>query len=192
MRRYFRRPTGSAVIATVALVAAMGGTSYAAKQITSSGIKNNTIKSTDIKNNSVTSTDIKNGSLRAKDFKSSDVPTGPAGPAGAPGPAGIGVVTYAVSDLVDVADGDETFIDATCPAGFVPTGGGLTSNVTGDVVPNSSYPSAGGGDDTPGAGGWGVYVDNFSGTTSGEQVFAVCAPATVAKSSASATLAKHG
>jgi hypothetical protein len=173
----------------------MGGTSYAAKQITSSGIKNNTIKSTDIKNNSVTSTDIKNGSLRAKDFKSSDVPTGPAGPAGpagAAGPAGIGVVTYAVSDPVTVPDSIETFIDATCPAGFVPTGGGYYASDSGDVTANSSYPSAGGEDSSFGAGGWGVYVDNFTGGDTDVTVFAVCAPATVAKSSASVSLAKHG
>jgi hypothetical protein len=57
------------VVSSVALIIALGGTSYAASKITSAQIKNNTIKSADIKNNSVTSTDVKNSSLKGTDVK---------------------------------------------------------------------------------------------------------------------------
>jgi len=61
------------IVASLALVIAVGGTSYAASQVTSSNIKNNTIKSADIKNNSVASTDIKNSSVAGKDVKNNSL-----------------------------------------------------------------------------------------------------------------------
>lgn len=81
------------VAATLALVVALGGTSYAAAMITGADIKDGTVSSADIKNSSVKSKDIRNGTLRVKDFKAStkNALTGPAGADGAdgaPGPAG--------------------------------------------------------------------------------------------------------
>jgi hypothetical protein len=61
------------IVASLALVIAVGGTSYAASQVTSANIKNNTIKSADIKNNSVASTDIKNSSVAGKDIKNNSL-----------------------------------------------------------------------------------------------------------------------
>lgn len=78
------------VASTLALVVALGGTSYAAM-----AIPKNSISSPQIVNGSVRSTDIKNGSLKSADFKAGELsgggaqgPAGPAGPAGAQGPAG--------------------------------------------------------------------------------------------------------
>jgi hypothetical protein len=42
---------------------------------------------------------------------------------------------------------------------------------------NSSYPSDGSGDGTPGSSAWWADVDNNSGSQLGFTVFAICAPA---------------
>jgi hypothetical protein len=75
-----RRPSASLVVSVLALVVATGGSSYAAVQIGSQGIKNNSIQSKD----------VKDGTLKPKDFKKGTSLAGPAGPAGATGPAGAG------------------------------------------------------------------------------------------------------
>jgi hypothetical protein len=51
------------LVALVALFAALAGTSYAAAQIGSSQIKNNSIRSIDVKNRSLTGKDVKSNSL---------------------------------------------------------------------------------------------------------------------------------
>ena len=69
------------VMATVAVFVALGGTSYAAVQITGK----------DVKDASLTSRDIKDRSLLAGDFKPGQLPggaKGAAGPQGEPGPQG--------------------------------------------------------------------------------------------------------
>lgn len=80
------------VASTLALVVALGGTSYAAV-----AIPKNSIGSQEIANSSITSKDVKNGALKAKDFKAGQLPSGtggtpgpvgPVGPAGPQGPAG--------------------------------------------------------------------------------------------------------
>jgi hypothetical protein len=72
--RRFRLPSPAMVIACLALLLVLGGTSYAAIQA--------------LPRNSVTSVQVKDRSLLAKDFKAGQIPRGPAGPAGAAGPAG--------------------------------------------------------------------------------------------------------
>jgi hypothetical protein len=62
------RPAHALVVALLALVVVMAGTSYAAVQITSKQIKNNTIKSKDIKDNAVTGKDVKDASLTGADI----------------------------------------------------------------------------------------------------------------------------
>jgi hypothetical protein len=72
------RPSPAMVVAGLALLTALGGTSYAAVQAA-------------LPRNSVTTIQVKDFSLLARDFKRGQVPrgaTGPAGPAGAAGPAG--------------------------------------------------------------------------------------------------------
>jgi len=56
----------------------LGGTSYAAVQITGK----------DVKNNSLTGKDVKDGSLLSGDFKPGQLPSGSSGPSGAAGPTG--------------------------------------------------------------------------------------------------------
>jgi hypothetical protein len=79
MRRIFGEGRYANVTATMALVLALGGTSYAAIKLPA---------------NSVTTKTVKDRSLLSKDFKRGQVPAGkqgaagPAGPQGAAGPAG--------------------------------------------------------------------------------------------------------
>ena len=73
MKRIFRTGRYANVTATMALVVALGGTSYAAIKLP---------------RNSVTSKTVKDRSLLSKDFKRGQIPAGKAGPAGAAGPAG--------------------------------------------------------------------------------------------------------
>ena len=73
MRRIFRNGSYANVTATLALVIALGGTSYAAIKLPK---------------NSVTSTTVKDRSLMKKDFRTGQLPAGKRGPAGPQGPAG--------------------------------------------------------------------------------------------------------
>ena len=73
MRRIFGNGSYANVTATLALVIALGGTSYAAIKLP---------------RNSVTSATVKDRSLMKKDFKTGQLPAGKRGPAGPQGPAG--------------------------------------------------------------------------------------------------------
>jgi hypothetical protein len=72
------RLTFSNAIACIALFVALGGSSYAAAQLTGASIRDN----------SITTKDIRDRSLLAKDFKAGQLPAGPQGAAGPQGPAG--------------------------------------------------------------------------------------------------------
>src|SRR3712207_4417583 len=74
--RFVRRllPSPAMVVACIALLVALGGTSYAAVM--------------QLKRNSVTSIHVKDRSLLARDFRAGQIPRGPAGPAGPQGPQG--------------------------------------------------------------------------------------------------------
>ena len=55
------------VTATLALVIALGGTSYAALSVGSRQIVNNSVRSADLRNNSIHSADIRNHTLTGRD-----------------------------------------------------------------------------------------------------------------------------
>ena len=73
------RPSPALLVSSAALIVALGGTSYAALQVTSANIKNGTITSADVKNNSLKGKDIKNKSIKAADLEPGVVPGIPAG-----------------------------------------------------------------------------------------------------------------
>jgi len=74
MSRFRRcRPSPALVVASMALLIALGGTGYAA---------------TRLPRNSVTTVQVKDFSLLARDFKRGQIRPGPAGPPGPQGPAG--------------------------------------------------------------------------------------------------------
>src|SRR2546423_10995149 len=89
LRRYVRRVSPAMVVASVALLAALAGTGYAAGILPAGSVG-----TPQLKNDAVVSAKVKNHSLLAVDFRSGQLPAGgqgppgPAGPAGAQGPAG--------------------------------------------------------------------------------------------------------
>ena len=80
LRRF--RPTPAMVVACLALLIALGGSSYAAIQA--------------LPRNSVTTVQVKDFSLLARDFKRGQVPRGPAGPAGPAGASGSASIKWAL------------------------------------------------------------------------------------------------
>ena len=83
-RHLRRRLTYANVVATLALFAALGGSSYAAIKLAPGSVGNK-----ELRNGAVTSTKVKKGSLLARDFKPGQVPRGPTGPSGPAGAAGL-------------------------------------------------------------------------------------------------------
>jgi hypothetical protein len=94
VRRFFaRRPSPAMVVAFIALLVALGGTSYAIQALPQNSvgtkqIKNNAVTSKKIKNGAVNSKKVKNGSLLRADFMAGQLPAGPQGPRGPEGPRG--------------------------------------------------------------------------------------------------------
>lgn len=80
MRRF--RVSPSMAVASLALLVALGGTSFAAVSVV---VPRNSVGTAQLKNNAVTSAKVLNRSLKAVDFGVGQIPRGPAGP---PGPAG--------------------------------------------------------------------------------------------------------
>ena len=121
MERLIRhRPSPAMVVACVALLVALGGTSVAAVQalapnsvgpaqlragaVTTPKLRNRTVTGAKLALNAVTGATVLNRSLTAADFVASSLPRGPqgpAGPAGAAGPAGtIGPITVRQASVV--------------------------------------------------------------------------------------------
>jgi hypothetical protein len=86
MRRVFRSQRYANVASTLALVLALGGTSYAAVALPKNSVGNKQLSP-----DAVTSGKVKDRTLLGKDFRAGQLPAGPRGPVGArgaPGPKG--------------------------------------------------------------------------------------------------------
>lgn len=96
MTRMFRTGRYANVTATLALIVALSGTSYAAitlprNSVGAAQIRSGAVGASEIRTGAVRSSDVRDGSLLARDFKRGELAAGaagPAGPAGATGPAG--------------------------------------------------------------------------------------------------------
>ena len=77
-------PSAGMVIGCLALIVALGGTSYAAIQLPP-----NSVGAKQIKRNAVRSSEVKNRSLLAVDFAAGQLPAGPRGAPGRPGAPGV-------------------------------------------------------------------------------------------------------
>src|SRR3954468_4418275 len=86
LRRIRSRLTYANVMATIAVFIALGGTSYAALQITGRNVPQDALTGADIKD--LTGKDVRNGSLLAQDFKAGQLPKGSKGDPGARGDPG--------------------------------------------------------------------------------------------------------
>ena len=69
-----RRPSPALVVSVIALVAALGGTSYAAIKLPA-----NSVGTKQIKKDAVTTAKVKDGSLQMADFRAGQLPAGAAG-----------------------------------------------------------------------------------------------------------------
>ena len=88
MARRFGRPSPAIILASIALLIALGGTSVAA---VSAVVPRNSVGTPQLQANAVVSQKVRNGSLLRADFANGQIPKGPRGPAGprgAQGPAG--------------------------------------------------------------------------------------------------------
>ena len=121
------RPSPAMVVAVIALVGSLGGTSYAAASLAKNSVgpsqlKKGAVKATDLGANSVTSSKVKNGTLLAVDFKAGQLPAGKTGPAGATGPQGpIGpshaLIASKATHNVGIPAASHTVITETLAAG---------------------------------------------------------------------------
>jgi hypothetical protein len=149
----FRRPSPPMVLAFVALLVALAGTSYAAIQLPA-----NSVGTKQLKKNAVISKKVKNRSLKAVDFAAGQLPRGPQG---AQGPAGATNVTVREGAAATNRS------NASCLPGERAVGGGAaTSN--GLLDETKPTPSAG----TPT--GWTATAYDGMGTAD-VQAWVICA-----------------
>jgi hypothetical protein len=122
MFRSITWPSPAIVIACLALVVALSGTSYADVL----NVPVNSVGTAQLKANAVVSSKVKNHSLLAVDFKPGQLPAGAPGPKGDKGDAGApGVSGYElVSGRSDVTNQLFNSVAVTCPAGKKAVGGG--------------------------------------------------------------------
>jgi hypothetical protein len=94
MRKLVRRPSPAMVVACIALLVALGGTSVAAvsqlarNSVGPAQLQFGAVTNPKIRSNAVTSAKVRNRSLLRADFAPGQLPAGPTGPQGPPGPAG--------------------------------------------------------------------------------------------------------
>ena len=148
--RFRPRLSFANVTAVLALFVALGGTSYAALEITGRDVENGTLSGIDVRNQSLTGLEVRK--LTRKDFK------------------GRRILTAASTDVVQkdaTVAGDGTGVaTAVCPTGMLVTGGGFEgAENTADAPIRDSFPA--------GINAWLVFVE---GGTPGTQfsAYAVC------------------
>lgn len=159
------RPSPAMVVACLALLVALGGTSVAAVQalapnsvgtaqlranavtapkirngaVTNAKLANNAVTNSKLRNSSVTGAKVQNGSLSVVDFAAGSLPAGPAGPAGPQGPAGPAGPAGTIGPIT------VRQASATVPGGTAQNGAYDTETVTVSCAANEKAISAGTG-----------------------------------------------
>lgn len=162
-RKLFGRPSPAMVVACIALIVALGGTSYAAIKLPA-----NSVGTKQLKKNAVTGAKVKNGSLAAGDFKASSLPRGPQGPQGPQGVQGPPGTTPVPKINVRSSAEATGSVTANCQSGEVALGGGAFSQ-DGFLWDTSPDPDTG----TPT--GWFAQAALSGGGAAKVQAFVVCA-----------------
>lgn len=155
------RPRYADVASTLALVVALGGTSYAAVMVTGSQIQDGTVRSIDVADNNLSTADILDGTVRSRDVLDDSLglvdisaaaeaalkgqqgepgtpgapgePGDPGAPGapGEPGTDGVSGYTAAISPLLSRDATGSLAAEAVCPVGTEPLGGGWSSTSSG-------------------------------------------------------------
>jgi hypothetical protein len=194
MMNPFRDTRYANVTATIALVLALGGTSYAAVSL-----PRNSVGSSQVKSDAITSSKVKNRSLLAGDFKAGQLPAGPKGSAGVPGaqgaaglagpagptgprgttglqgPAGVPAIDYNQSAEIDLSAGATGYGSVDCDAGQHAIGGGVNSSGSGMTV-DSTW---------PGIETWQVWMRNEATDARTFTVYVICTQASAVTTAAS-------
>jgi hypothetical protein len=172
-----RRPTvsPSLIVAVIALIVAMGGTSYAA--IT---LPRNSVGDRQIRAGAVRSSEVRDRSLSVRDLSVSARTTlrGAPGPPGPPGPAGGAGTGVAVAVTVRTAPGTigpaganevtGDAVTAACLAGERVVGGGVSLDDVPNTTVHDSFPAANGT-------AWSAHVGNDETAANTFTVYAICA-----------------
>src|SRR5215471_16111352 len=122
MSRSLPLPSPAMLVACLALVVALGGTSYAALVT----VPVNSVGTQQLKANAVVSSKVKDGSLLATDFKAGQLPAGPQGPkgdTGDPGPPGLGGYQIVTGRSIQT-NSLYNSVSMSCPSGKKAIGGG--------------------------------------------------------------------
>jgi hypothetical protein len=144
MRKHrIRRPSTALVVACLALLVALGGTSYATVLQVPRGsvgtlqLQRNAVKAAKLAPNAVRTKHVLNGALLAEDFRAGQLPSGPKGDKGdkgdrgAPGLSGLQPVTRMTASDSNAIKSLQT----PCPSGKRAVGGGAFVNTTDQAAP---------------------------------------------------------
>jgi hypothetical protein len=171
-----KRPRYADVTATMALVLALGGTSYAVTALPRDSVGTAQIKAHAVTKGKLASNVRTTGPAGPRGRDGDVGPTGPIGLAGArglPGPAGPTGgpldpqrIRHVTGPVISVASGAQFInIAAPCPTDAINLAGGYT--ITGTAHVSSSIAS-------DFQQGWQITVDNPGASTATAQAFAVC------------------
>jgi hypothetical protein len=136
------------VVACLALLIALGGTSYATvlnvprSSVGTAELKRNAVKPSKLAPNAVRTPHVLNGSLLAADFKEGQLPKGDKGDKGDPGATGAAGATNVVVRTASVTSTGSATASANCNAGERAVGGGFDIGGWGaNVTPFRSRPT---------------------------------------------------
>jgi hypothetical protein len=128
-KRPRKLPSPALVVAGIALLVALGGTSVAAvsqvprASVGTPQLKNNAVTGAKIAGSTVTSADVRNGSLLRADFRRGQLPAGPVGAQGPQGPPGLSAREQVSAETTLTSQAPKN-VTVTCPAGKRVIGGG--------------------------------------------------------------------
>jgi hypothetical protein len=133
-----RRPSPALVVACIALLVALTGTSYATvlnvprNSVGTAELKRNAVKPAKLAPNAVRTGHVLNGSLLAADFKPGQLPAGEKGDKGDKGdrgdPGPVGVSGYEIVTQAVAANTTLHEVSVSCPSGKRAFGGGVGTN----------------------------------------------------------------
>jgi hypothetical protein len=138
------RLTFANVVAVIALFVALGGSSYAAIQVTGKDVKNSSLTGKDVKDSSLTTSDVRDGSLLAGDLKPGQLPAGPQGtqgPKGDPGAKGEQGEAGTDATINGVAAGGD--LSGTYPSPSIAAGAIAPADFSGTAFPTARVHSTG-------------------------------------------------